>query len=144
MNHEVNSPGIVSRAVVIVLIVLAIALVGGVWALSAQGTIEEREDPPDPAVPISSFDPDNPGPGVPVGACGAFDAGEEGGKRLQMQFFPDCDPPVQAVCPIGEAKDQAMPATLVALRFLYRGPFHQTCFLVPASDGVPEIGAITG
>jgi hypothetical protein len=123
---------------IILVVVLTIALVGGVWALSAQGTVPDPPDPPDPAVPIPL------GVGGPEGVCGAFDAGEAGGKRLVMADFPDCTPPVQATCPVGTTTEQFMPASLVALRFVYDGPFHQTCFLYPASEGVPQIGVISG
>lgn len=133
MNNGNESPRLLSRTLVILVIILAVALVGGVWALSAQGTVP---DPPDPASPIPL------GVGGPEGACGAFDAGESGGKRLVMADFPDCTPPVQASCPVGTTTEQFMPASLVALRFVYNGPFHQTCFLYPASEGVPEIGVI--
>ena len=135
MDTGNESSRLFSRTMVILVVVVAIALAGGVWVLSAQGTVP---DPPDPAVPVPL------GVGGPDGACGAFDAGEAGGKRLVMSDFPNCTLPVQATCPVGTTTEQFMPASLVALRFVYDGPFHQICFLYPASEGVPQVGVITG
>lgn len=123
--NKTKMPRIASRTVVITLIVVAIALVGGVWAVGAQTDDDDDGggggEPPRPSDPLPDTNPSEAG--FP-GACLIIDPGAEGQKKTPAEFIgPPCEfPNVQIQCRFGVGTEQASSVPAQIFNWVYNGP----------------------
>jgi hypothetical protein len=110
MNLRDTAPRLMGRAAIIVVIVMAIALIGGVWVAGAQTNPEE---PPTGASVVTTDAT------VAEGQCLLFAPGEEGYKGVN---YESCEPPISVVCLDGAAFEQFVSVANHVIVFVYAGP----------------------
>lgn len=125
MNLRDTAPRLMGRAAIIVVIVVAIALIGGVWVAGAQTNPEE---PPNPPSVVHTDDV------IVEGQCLLFAPGEEGGKAVN---YESCEPPISVVCLTGAGFEQFVSVANHVILFTYMGegnpPGNDFCAIVAGS-----------